>query len=117
MPSLTTHVLDTSRGLPAQGIAVELHFISGADRRLVAAATTNRDGRTDAPMLSGDELETGIYEFSFHAADYFHGLGVSLGVPPVFGVIVIRVGVSDPRGSYHIPLLLSPFGYTTYRGS
>ena len=117
MARISTHVLDITRGAPAQGIAVELHFVKGAERRLVAAVTTNSDGRTDQPLISADQLETGIYELSFHAADYFHRLGVTLSDPPFMGVIVIRVGVASSAGNYHIPLLVSPYGYSTYRGS
>jgi hydroxyisourate hydrolase len=117
MARISTHVLDTSRGMPAHGIAVELHLVQGAERRLMAAVTTNADGRTDAPLVSADALETGVYEFSFHAADYFHRLGVTQPAPPFLGVIVIRVGIADPSGNYHVPLLLSPFAYSTYRGS
>lgn len=117
MARISTHVLDTSRGGPAQGIAVELHFVKGAERRLIAATTTNADGRTDAPLASGGRLETGVYELSFHAADYFHRVGVALPHPPFFGVIVVRIGVADPEDDYHVPLLLSPFAYSTYRGT
>jgi 5-hydroxyisourate hydrolase len=114
---ISTHVLDTSRGLPAHGIAVELHLVKGAERRLMAAVLTNADGRTEAPLVSADALETGVYELSFHAADYFHRFGVAQPAPPFLGVVVIRIGVSDPSGSYHVPLLLSPYAYSTYRGS
>jgi len=117
MARISTHVLDTSRGAPAQGVAVELHFVKGATRDLIAAATTNADGRTDAPLVASDRLEAGVYELSFHAADYFHRLGVSLPDPPFFGVIVIRIGIAEAAGNYHVPLLLSPFAYSTYRGS
>jgi 5-hydroxyisourate hydrolase len=117
MSRISTHVLDTSRGMPARGMAVELHLLKGAERRLLAAVTTNDDGRTDAPLVAADQLETGIYELSFHAADYFHRVGLTQPTPPFFGVIVIRIGVADPIGNYHVPLLLSPFAYSTYRGS
>ena len=117
MARISTHVLDTSRGAPAQGIAVELHLVKGPERRLIAAVTTNADGRTDAPLVSGDHLELGVYELSFHAADYFHRLGLTLTNPPFLGVIVVRVGIADSGGNYHVPLLLSPYAYSTYRGS
>ena len=117
MARISTHVLDTSRGVPAVGIAVELHLVKGAERRLLAAVTTNADGRTDVPLVAADHLETGVYELSFHAADYFHHVGVTQQAPPFLGVIVIRIGVADPTGNYHVPLLLSPFAYSTYRGS
>jgi hydroxyisourate hydrolase len=115
--AISTHVLDVSRGAPAQGVAIELHFVKGADRRLVAAATTNADGRTDAPLVSAERLEVGVYEVTFHAAEYFQRQGLALPAPPFLGEVVVRVGIADPAGRYHIPLLLSPFGYTTYRGS
>lgn len=117
MAAISTHVLDTSRGAPAQGVAIELHLVNGTERTRLAAAVTNADGRTDSPLLSADRLEPGVYELTFHATDYFRRHGVMLSTPPFLGDVVIRVGVSDPGGKYHIPLLLSPFGYTTYRGS
>jgi hydroxyisourate hydrolase len=117
MARISTHVLDTSLGAPAQGMAVELHLVKGPERRLMAAVVTNDDGRTEGPLVSADALETGVYELSFHAADYFHSQGMTQPVPPFLGVIVIRVGIADPFGNYHVPLLLSPFAYSTYRGS
>ena len=117
MAAISTHVLDVSRGMPAQGVAVELHRVSGAERTLVASAITNADGRTDAPLVAADRLEPGVYELTFHAADYFQRHGVALSTPPFLGDVVIRVGIADPGARYHVPLLLSPFGYTTYRGS
>jgi 5-hydroxyisourate hydrolase len=117
MAHISTHVLDMSRGAPAQGLAIELHLVKGAERHLIAAVTTNARGRTDSPLASGDRLEIGVYEITFHAADYFHRVGVTLADPPFLGVIIVRVGISDPDGDYHVPLLLSPYGYSTYRGS
>ena len=117
MAKISTHVLDTSRGVPAQGVSIELHRLEGDERRLVSSALTNADGRTDAPWLSGDRVEAGIYELTFHARDYFTRAGVPLTDPPFLGEIVIRVGIADPTGNYHVPLLLAPYGYSTYRGS
>ncbi len=117
MAKISTHVLDTSLGVPASGVPIDLHAIRGSERRLVTSAVTNADGRTDAPLLSGEHLETGIYELTFHARDYFTRAGVALTDPPFLGDIVIRVGIADAAGNYHVPLLLSPYGYSTYRGS
>src|SRR5688572_21869251 len=108
MARLSTHVLDTSRGAPAAGIAIELHLLSDGERRLLASSVTNDDGRTDAPLLSGDRLEPGVYELTFHAGDYLSRAGTPLPQPPFLGDIVVRVGVADPAGHYHVPLLLSP---------
>ena len=116
MARLSTHVLDVSRGAPASGIVIELHRL-GSDRRLVATAVTNADGRTDAPLLSGDRLETGVYELTFRAGDYLSRSGTVLPDPPFLGDIVVRVGIADAAGDYHVPLLLSPYGYSVYRGS
>lgn len=113
MARISTHVLDTSRGEPARGLAVELRFCA----KLLKSAVTNMDGRTDEPLLSGDRLEPGVYELTFHAGDYFRRVGVELSDPPFLNEVVIRFGVADPAGNYHVPLLLSPYGYSTYRGS
>jgi len=117
MARLSTHVLDTARGLPAAGISVELHHLRGSDRVSVALAVTNADGRTDAPLLTGERLEPGVYELTFHAGAYFRRSGIALTEPPFLDQIVIRFGVADAAGHYHVPLLLSPYGYSTYRGS
>jgi len=117
MASLSTHVLDTSRGMPASGIPVELHVIEPGRRRLVASSVTNADGRTDHPLLSADQLEVGVYELTFRAGGYLSTLGTAVSDPPFLGDIVVRVGIADPIGRYHVPLLLSPYGYSVYRGS
>lgn len=117
MARVSTHVLDTMLGLPAAGVVVELHAVEAGDRRLVARSVTNADGRPDAPLLAGDRIQTGIYELTFRAADYFRRAGILLPDPPFLGEVVIRVGIADPSGNYHVPLLLSPHGYVTYRGS
>ena len=117
MARLSTHVLDTSRGAPAAGIPVELHFLDGGQRRLLATSVTNADGRTDAPLLAGERLEVGIYELTFRTREYLASSGAVLTDPPFLADIVIRVGFADPSGDYHVPLLLSPYGYSVYRGS
>ena len=117
MARLSTHVLDLSRGTPAAGVRVELHMLHGAHRHPIVETTTNADGRTDAPLMSGDRLETGVYELTFHAGDYFRRGGVALSSPPFLDEVVIRVGIADAAGNYHVPLLLSPYGYSTYRGT
>jgi 5-hydroxyisourate hydrolase len=114
---LSTHVLDTSRGVAAAGLRVELHMVDGTRRHPIIEATTNADGRTDAPLLSGDRLEPGVYELTFHAGDYFRRRGVSLTDPPFLDEVIVRVGIADAAGNYHVPLLLSPYGYSTYRGT
>jgi 5-hydroxyisourate hydrolase len=113
MARISTHVLDTARGEPAKGLVIDLHF--GA--KLVRSAVTNMDGRTDQPLISGDRLETGVYELTFHAGDYFRAAGVELADPPFLDVVIIRFGVANAAGNYHVPLLLSPYCYSTYRGS
>ncbi|MGA3025741.1 MAG: hydroxyisourate hydrolase [Bryobacteraceae bacterium] len=117
MARLSTHVLDTSRGQPAQNLAIDLHVCSGGERRHVRTAVTNADGRTGEPLLSGDRLDTGIYELTFHAGDYFRAAGLDLTDPPFLDDVVVRFGLADAAGDYHVPLLLGPYGYSTYRGS
>jgi 5-hydroxyisourate hydrolase len=117
MPRLSTHVLDLSRGRPAAGIRVELYRIAGGLRELVGSATTNRDGRTEQPLLSADPLPAGVFELVYHAAVYFREAGTPLADPPFLDQVVIRFGIDAAAGSYHVPLLLSPYGYSTYRGS
>jgi 5-hydroxyisourate hydrolase len=117
MARLSTHVLDTARGVAAQGVAIELHRIDGPQRVAVATAITNADGRTDQPLLHGDTIPTGVYELTFHAGDYLRRAGVVLTDPPFLEDVIVRVGIADPVGHYHVPLLLSPYGYSTYRGT
>jgi 5-hydroxyisourate hydrolase len=106
MALLSTHVLDTSRGVPAPGVKIDLY---DSERTLLKSMLTNADGRVGESV----ELAPGVYELVFHAGDYFR----SDETPPFLGEIVVRFGVSDPVGKYHVPLLLSPFGYSVYRGS
>jgi 5-hydroxyisourate hydrolase len=113
---LTTHVLDTALGRPAAGLAITL-FRDGSSREMAARAVTNGDGRCDGPLLDGDALTVGTYELVFEAGAYLERTGISLPEPKFFDQIVIRFGIADPAAHYHVPLLLSPFGYSTYRGS
>ena len=117
MGRLTTHVLDTARGIPAGGIPVELHAVTDSARELIVATTTNGDGRTSAPLAEGNALAAGVYEITFHVAEYLRNTGVPVQNPPFLGDVVIRVGIADATAHYHVPLLLSPYGYSTYRGS
>jgi 5-hydroxyisourate hydrolase len=114
---ISTHILDLSRGTPAAGVGVELYRIAGGVRHLVSSAVTNADGRTAEPLLREPVLPDAIFELVFHAGPYFHSLGLPLTDPPFLDRVVIRFGVAGKAGSYHVPLLLSPYGYSTYRGS
>ncbi|MHA3915213.1 hydroxyisourate hydrolase [Halovulum sp. GXIMD14793] len=114
---LTTHVLDTARGLPAEGIGIALYRVSGNSHKKIAEAVTNADGRTDSPILPADKFKTGVYELIFFAGDYLDKHGLTNAEPKFLDQIPIRFGIDDPDAHYHVPLLLSPFGYSTYRGS
>jgi len=116
MSGLSTHVLDTANGRPAAGMAIELFNVDGK-RRKIAAFTTNADGRTDGKVLAGDDFRAGTYELVFHTAAYFAGAGVALASPPFLDQIAIRFGIADTDQHYHVPLLVSPYAYSTYRGS
>lgn len=115
MGRLTTHVLDTSRGKPAAGLAVRLR--RGDDGAILVRAVTNDDGRCEKPLLEGEAMKAGSYELSFGAGAYFDRLGIDLPEPKFLDEVVIRFGIADPSAHYHVPLLLSPHGYSTYRGS
>lgn len=112
MPHLTTHVLDTASGKPAAGVRVVLR----RDGAVIADAITNADGRVDKPLLDGDAFKPGHYEIAFHVGDYFRGRGAALAEPAFLDVVPVRFAVAAGR-DYHLPLLISPFGYSTYRGS
>jgi len=113
---LTTHVLDTARGQPAAGLTIELFRMQGETRTHLRTLTTNADGRSDAPILPEEEFAPGIYELVFHAGAYLEASGISSGTPRFLELVPIRFGMAEPA-HYHVPLLLSPFGYSTYRGS
>lgn len=115
MGRLSTHVLDTARGRPAAGIPVELHRIHPDGGRVALAHTiTDQDGRTDAPLLAGDAFASGTYELTFAVGAYFEALAPGA---PFLDLVPLRFTVSDPDGHYHVPLLVSPWSYSTYRGS
>ncbi len=114
---LTTHVLDTAKGCPAEGIKILLYSVSGNSHRKIAEAMTNEDGRTDTPILPEAKFKTGTYELVFFAGDYLRASGQA-GTNPLFlDQIPIRFGISEPESHYHVPLLLSAHGFSTYRGS
>ena len=117
MAHLSTHVLDTARGIPAKGVKIELHRIENGARRRVATGVTNADGRIAAPLISGYLLEIGVYELVFHAGDYLRSAGLPVSEPAFLDQVIVRFGVAELNRDYHVPLLLSPFGYSTYRGS
>lgn len=111
---LTTHVLDTAHGRPAAGVAIELAGYGDGRRRRIADFVTNADGRTDEPLIARGELRAGEYELVFAIGDYFRG---DPHEPPFLDLVPIRFGVAHPAAHYHVPLLVSPWAYSTYRGS
>jgi len=113
---LTTHVLDTATGKPAAGLSISLFRLDGDTRTHVKTVSTNADGRCDAPLLAGPEFRAGEYELVFAAGDYLRRLGVSLPNPAFLDTVPIRFGMAE-AAHYHVPLLVSPYGYSTYRGS
>lgn len=116
MGGLSTHVLDTARGVPAEGVAVEVWRLEGDGRTLIKTAVTNADGRTDELLLTGDTFRAGRYELMFAVAPYFRAF-MSLPDPPFLDEVTIRFGIADEDARYHVPLLVSPWSYSTYRGS
>lgn len=118
MRRLTTHVLDTARGIPAAGVRIDFSVFDGnGTPRLLATVHTNRDGRTDQPLLEGAAFAVGRYELAFHIGAYFTACGVALAAPPFLDVVPVRFGIADADAHYHVPLLASPWTYSTYRGS
>ncbi len=117
MGRLSTHILDTVNGRPAAGVRVVLHRLEGEARVPVTEARTNADGRTDAPLMTGEAMRAGTYELAFHIGDYFRGLGTPLADPPFLDLVPVRFSIADAAGHYHVPLLASPWAYSTYRGS
>lgn len=117
MGALTTHVLDTARGTPAWGVRITVYRIDGDIRQEVARAVTNADGRVDSPLVTGDDLREGTYELIFAMGAYFRETDLPVADPPFLDEIVIRFTIADSDAHYHVPLLATPWSYTTYRGS
>jgi 2-oxo-4-hydroxy-4-carboxy-5-ureidoimidazoline decarboxylase len=114
---LSTHVLDTHAGRPATGMAVELHELAGERTHRIAAAVTNADGRTDQPLIADRPLPIGRYELRFAVGDHFRSRGIERGDPPFLDIVPLRFSIAEPEGHYHVPLLCTPWSYSTYRGS
>ena len=114
---LSTHVLDTTTGKPGAHLRVDLYALNDGQRTHLKTVTTNADGRTDAPLLAGDAVLVGQYELDFHAGDYFRANGVVLPTPAFVDVVTLRFGIADANANYHVPLVCTPWSYSTYRGS
>ncbi len=114
---LSTHVLDTSSGRPAVGMQIELHEFAGEQVHCISRAVSNSDGRTDAPMIADRPLPIGRYELRFAVGDHFRSRGIEQGDPPFLDIVPLRFSISEPEAHYHVPLLCTPWSYSTYRGS
>ena len=118
MAGLTTHVLDTTRGRPAGDVEIELYALApDGGRTLLARTRTNADGRTDAPLIAAADARPGLFELSFHVGDYFRRFGDAVADPPFLDVVPIRFAIADREAHYHVPLVATPWSYSTYRGS
>lgn len=117
MGRLTTHVLDAAHGCPGSAITVELYRVDDRRMELLATERTNADGRCDHPLLEGDEYRSGVYQLQFSVGDYYRTRGVELPEPAFLDVVVLRFGICAEQEHYHVPLLISPYSYSTYRGS
>lgn len=117
MAKLSTHILDTVHGCPAPEVKVELFSLDGATPALIASVRTNADGRTDRPLLEGAAVRRGRYRLLFHVGDYFRRLGLALPAPAFVDIVPVDFGIAEDGGSYHVPLVCSPWTYSTYRGS
>lgn len=117
MGYLTTHVLDTTHGTPASKVSITLYRLDNGHKTQLTKTITNQDGRCDQPILSEENFKQGSYQLEFAIGDYFRGTGISLEEPLFLDEVVIRFGISDESSHYHVPVLVSPYGYSTYRGS
>jgi 5-hydroxyisourate hydrolase len=116
MGQLTTHVLDISAGKPAAGMRIEVHDLAAASPALLVSTATGKDGRCAAPLLAGGAFGAGRYAVTFYLAEYFRALGLALPEPAFIEEAVIRIGIAHPEQHYHVPLLVSPWSYSVYRG-
>jgi 5-hydroxyisourate hydrolase len=116
MGQLTTHVLDTSAGLPAAGVRIDVHELGAAAPKLLTSAITRNDGRCAEPLIAGDAFHPGRYALTFHVAEYFRARGVALPEPAFIEEAIIRIGIAHADEHYHVPLLVSPWSYSVYRG-
>ena len=114
---LSTHVLDTHAGRPSAGVAIELHELAGKNAHCIQSAITNADGRTDQPLIGGRPLPIGRYELRFAMGNHFRSRGIDSGDPPFLDIVPLRFSIAEPEGHYHVPLLCTPWSYSTYRGS
>lgn len=114
---LTTHVLDTANGKPAAGMGIDFYRKDGASYTLVASTQTNKDGRTDKPLMVGEAFKTGSYQIVFHVAAYYRALGAPLAEPAFLDTVPVQFSIADGKAHYHVPLLTTPWSYATYRGS
>jgi 5-hydroxyisourate hydrolase len=117
MGQLSTHVLDTAHGCPAAGMRVTLQRMNGVSPVTLKTVSLNSDGRADAPLLAADEMAVGSYRLLFELAAYFRSRGVVLPEPPFLSTVQLDFGIADANAKYHVPLLASPYSYSTYRGS
>ena len=117
MGKLTTHVLDTASGTPAAGMRIDFAAAGADGVQPIRTIFTNAEGRTDQPLLTADRMRVGEFELTFHVADYFRRTGTPLADPPFLDRVPIRFAIADPLAHYHVPLLCSPWAYSTYRGS
>ena len=116
MGQLTTHVLDISGGLPAAGVRIELHELTGGAATLLTSTATGKDGRCPAPLMAAGQFHVGRYSLTFYLAEYFRSRAVELPNPPFIEEALIRIGIAHPEAHYHVPLLISPWSYSVYRG-
>jgi 5-hydroxyisourate hydrolase len=116
-PGLTTHMLDTANGKPAEGVRIDFSVLEGETYKLIRTVHTNVDGRNAEPLLTPETMKAGSYQLVFYLAEYFTKLGTALPNPPFLDKAVIQFGMADATSHYHVPLLATPWSYTTYRGS